>query len=558
MDWDVIRRFFRESPQGWIVLGAAVLTLLLVVWGVYGNFQFEIGRFFAAEERCPGRASQPPDWVPDFVCNREPEYDYALDQGCLPTYKGSTGTGEFLYLTDRRPEPDSGVEWERYPKMCVEKPQDCPKNWVAFADAYCIRTCDPRAGGSGCTGTTDTQPSQCPAYSGTPMTPVLSVQCGSPSVLSWTNPLTGRAMQNVVQRMDVNGGSWTDVFSEGGCWNTFGIGTYSDATAVPGRTYQYRVKFTPSIVSNTVLCGGAAIPSTVPTTNAPPTPPPPPLVCSPTTQSVQRSAPAVLQAAGGTGVYQWDITGGGVLEAGGNESVTIIYAAAGTKTVRVNSGAQSARCTVVVSDGATPTGTASLTVTKYGRNLSLGDPSDRSAVTVNPGQIAEFVIRVTNTGTGPTSGLLVRDELPVGMSYRAGSTTVEGQTVPIDTITTSGLFLGRLEAGDSATIRWSAIADQTSQFPGGPQFVRPRVTASAQQLPEVFGDLSVTVYGGGQTGTTGSPGTVQTGPGDAVIAALMFAAALTLLYTAYTRSPVYRRREAVKLSEDQGPLDFRS
>lgn len=565
MDWEVIRRFFRESPQAWIVVTAAVLAMVLVIWGVYGSFQLEIGRFFAAEERCPGRASQPPSWVPDFVCNREPEYDYALDEGCLPTYRGTTGTGEFLYMTDRRPEPDSGVVWERYPKMCVEKPQDCPKNWTAFGDDFCIRVCDPRAGGSGCDGGgAGGGGDSCPAYAGTPSTPALAVQCGSVNVLTWTNPLSGRAMQNVIQRMDINGGSWTDVFSEGGCWNTFGIGTYTDVSAAAGRTYQYRVKFSPSIVSNTVLCGGASTTPIGTTISTAPTPPPPPLVCSPTTQTVQRSGRALLQASGGTGVYQWDITGGGLLEEGGNEFVSITYATTGVKNVRVSSGAQSARCSVTVTDDTTQTGSAALTVAKYARNLSVGDPSERTAVTVNPGQIVEFVIRITNSGGGPTSGLLVRDEIPSGMSYRQGSTTVEGQPVLIDTITTSGLFLGRLEAGDVVTVRWSALADQTSLLPSGPQMFRPRAVATAQQLADVIGDTSVTVYGSTQGGAgtgggvVGGAGGVQTGPGDAVIAALMFAATLTLLYTAYTRSPLYRRREATKASEDQGPLDFRA
>lgn len=561
MDWDVIRRFFRESPQAWIVGVAAVLAMVLVVWGVYGSFQLEIGRFFAAEERCPGRASQPPDWAPDFVCNREPQYDYALDEGCLPTYTGASGTGEFLYITDRRPEPDSGVVWERYPKMCVEKPQDCPKNWTAFGNDFCIRECDPRAGGSGCDGSgTGGTGGTCPTYSGTPTAPVLSVQCGSPNVLTWTNPLSGHAMQNVVQRMAVNGGSWTDVFSEGGCWNTFGIGTYTDNSAASGQTYQYRVKFTPSIVSNVVLCGGGATTSIAPTSIVP-TPPPPPLVCSPTTQTVALSGKALLQASGGTGVYQWDITGGGLLEEGGNEFVSITYATAGIKNVRVSSGAQSARCSVTVADQSSPqTGGAVLTVSKYARNTSLGDPGERTAVTVSPGQVVEFIVRVTNAGNGPTSGLLVRDEVPSGMSYQAGSTTVEGQAVLIETITTSGLFLGRLEAGDSVTVRWAAIADQTAILPSGPQMFRPRVVATAQQLPDIIGDTSVTVYGSNQggTGSVGGAGGVQTGPGDAVIAALMFAATLTLLYTAYTRSPLYRRREATRVSEDQGPLDFRA
>jgi hypothetical protein len=56
----------------------------------------------------------------------------------------------------------------------------------------------------------------------------------------------------------------------------------------------------------------------------------------------------------------------------------------------------------------------------------------------------------------------------------------------------------------------------------------------------------------------GSPGEVPTGPGEATLLALIVSALVSLLYVSYTHSPLYHRREAEKVSEDQGPLDFRS
>ena len=42
-----IREFFRADPRMWVVLVAAVGVTLLAVWGIYGGFSFQIGRFFA-------------------------------------------------------------------------------------------------------------------------------------------------------------------------------------------------------------------------------------------------------------------------------------------------------------------------------------------------------------------------------------------------------------------------------------------------------------------------------------------------------------------------------
>ena len=42
------------------------------------------------------------------------------------------------------------------------------------------------------------------------------------------------------------------------------------------------------------------------------------------------------------------------------------------------------------------------------------------------------------------------------------------------------------------------------------------------------------------------------------VVTILAAAALTLLYSGYTRSSAYRRHDADVVSRDQGPMDFRS
>jgi len=60
----------------------------------------------------------------------------------------------------------------------------------------------------------------------------------------------------------------------------------------------------------------------------------------------------------------------------------------------------------------------------------------------------------------------------------------------------------------------------------------------------------------------GAPGTgvggVKTGPGDAVLLALVISAGISLAYVSYTRSPIGRRREIDAISKNGDPMDFRS
>jgi uncharacterized repeat protein (TIGR01451 family) len=280
------------------------------------------------------------------------------------------------------------------------------------------------------------------------------------------------------------------------------------------------------------------------------------LTCGPANQIVAIDQNAIASASGGDGSYTWSITQGGHQVEGGADQITVSYATSGTKVLRVNSAGKSAACTIVVT-GAQPTtqpsaqpsvqpgqGPALLSVAKYA-----------SKTTIPSGQTAIFTVRITNVGGTPTSNLAVVDVVPDGMSYLAGSTQVQGQTVAFDTIATSGLALGVLNPADTVTIQWSAIADQAGQITGDtPERSHPTVTVIADNTQSVTAAIDVSVYGPNAGGVAGVP----TGPGDAVTIALLVAAALTLLYTGYTRSLTYRRHEARVISRDQGPLDFRS
>jgi uncharacterized repeat protein (TIGR01451 family) len=378
----------------------------------------------------------------------------------------------------------------------------------------------------------------------------LSVVCGTTqNVLTWTLP-AGNDSNTVLRNVDGADG----IALLGPTNNT--ATTFTDTDVSAGHTYAYRHKAFADKVSNVVTCPS---PTVSPSTTVSPSPtasvaPLEDVACAPVIQTVQVNQTARLEASGGSGSYKWTIIQGGKLEEGGNQYIGVSYGVAGSKTLRVDSAGMHATCTIDVVTGPVESPTDPLTVQKTGRNTTSSDPTDSDSVTIYPGQTAQFRVNVVNNSSTGINAVKVTDTVPPGMSYTRGSTRIENQSIAADSVTTSGLAVGRLDPEESVTVQWSAIADKTTTISGGPNRSSPVVRVTGSGISEMTDDMSVTVYGSGASGA----GSVPTGPGDAVLAALLTSAVLTLLYSGYTRSGLYRRREAEAMSHDQGPMDFRS
>ncbi len=444
------------------------------------------------------------------------------------------------------PETDGRYCYTPFGKTTVTGPVTCCANTGLPGDCVSF-TVQPRSGGT-------TSPTASPAPA------LLKVSCSAnAATLTWNIP--ARANSNAVQRM-VPGGTWTWVLQDATGAQT----SFVDSPLIAGA--QWRVKSAPSVASNVVSCAG---PVSTPISGIPPAQGDP-VECFPARQSVSLNETAHLQAQGGTNVFTWNVTQGGAIQEGGNEYIGVSYRTSGLKTLRVSSGGTSATCTIDVAGsiaGGSPTptpsstvapGQASLVVEKTAQNTTTGDPVERSAVTVFPGQTVQFRVRITNVGSAPAIGVSAEDTLPAGMSFVPDSTTLNGQTVSDDSIIFGGLTVGTVAPGASTIVEWSAVADQAATLASGPNRSTPEVVVTTDNTDtggtdKTRAQMPVVVYG---AGSSAGAGEVPTGPGGAVIVALMTAAALTLLYSGYTRSPTYRRREAEDVSEDPGPLDFRS
>lgn len=308
--------------------------------------------------------------------------------------------------------------------------------------------------------------------------------------------------------------------------------------------------------------------SPLPTSSAGPSVSVSPLQCAPSVQTVNIGEPARVQATGGTSVFTWTTNGGGVQDDGGADFIVYSYATAGSKVITVKSGGLTSFCTVVVGSGSpAPTdtmapGTGAIVGVKQGRNVTQGQTDFFSNISASAYQTIQFRIQIQSTLAQPSS-VIVRDTLPDGTSYKPGTTMINDSPVG-DGIANSGIPVS-LTPGQEVVIKWGAVADRTDFLDSGDHLLYPRTdiiapsgVTSADMLVNITGTgeyIGGTGTGGMSTG--GGAGGISTGPGDAVILALIGSAIITLLYTAYTRSPSFRRKEIEHIAHDRDPLDFR-
>lgn len=201
----------------------------------------------------------------------------------------------------------------------------------------------------------------------------------------------------------------------------------------------------------------------------------------------------------------------------------------------------------------TPVPRGSPGILMSGENISVSGGQSKT-IQLRTGQVAEIRLQARNASAlGNLSGAMVMVMLPPGITYIVGSTTIAGIPTSVDTITAGGLSLGMLGPSQSTTITLRVNVSAT-------QFVVGTTQLQAVVKMQTVGDgeandslvFSVTKPAPGTTGA------VQTGPGDALLAAFLISSILTLLYVSYTHTSTYKRHEVDAITSDRDPLDFRS
>ncbi len=591
-------RVFYSSHRTLLLSGLTVLSILLIVWARMG-FTLDFNRFYAYEcqsdedcetgEICDENRQCVPDPsapAPGTICN---DVGGQCDSTCVPpsvtrgrqdcpisnaiccgppesnpvpgTFTGPGGKPTPAELREWARTEGWSEDFVRFSNAVLqnwidnwwniderkfnssrgetglfEKPTECNPGRVPSGPNEDDPCMDLPADNSPSPTATATN-TNCPTRPTTSTPAVLGVTCGTTqNVLSWQNPRTLNASVNTVLR-GVNGGDGALIFTEGGCWNTFAISTYTDANVQAGNVYTYRIKTSNLAVSNTVTCGATPTPTTsttvtpTPTTSTTVTPTPvyPLLACAPINQTVALNQIASVAATGGSGAYQWELSGSGVQQGGTATSVSVSYSVSGQKVVRVSSAGQIANCVVTVSDTTT-------TITPT--------PIPVCSATAPPGAWASNITGTSavlswTPGTGGSYQQLRvgsnQAEVNSGCQSNPTSCVVAQHTLPLSTSTYT--ITNLLTPG--TTYYWRVVNLQA-----GP--------------PVCYRDIATQFTTTTTTSTGGVPGTVQTGPGDAVFAALLMSAIMTLLYVSYTHTSAYKRKEIETITKDRDPMDFRS
>ncbi len=185
-----------------------------------------------------------------------------------------------------------------------------------------------------------------------------------------------------------------------------------------------------------------------------------------------------------------------------------------------------------------------MSLVKMGRNITRGETGEHTPVYSSPGQTIEFILRVRNTSNAPLTNVVLRDIVPAGITAIAGSVRIGGSVAP-DTLTGAGLSLGTLAVGQEVVVTFSGRVAIASELPAGTTTLINSVQVTATgvgmltaQLPVIISSTAVVVP------------TVETGPGESTVLALIISGIITLLYVGYTSTDTYRRREVGELAKE--------
>lgn len=378
-----------------------------------------------------------------------------------------------------------------------------------------------------------------------PAATTLTAQCVGGTtpriVLNW-NPVANQISNGVIKNVNNGNGAF---IQPGPSMSQF---SYTDTSVSFGNSYMYRVKTHPNVSSNvvtvvpTAASCGATTSTPTPTPPTTPTPGPTSLSCSPAIVLVSSGGTATFRANGGTGLYFWNAPGGDPSQGFYQDFSTRYFSSTeATNQVSVRSGSEIATCTVRVQAVGTPTPTPTpgvMSIQKTGRNITQGQATETTSVTVRSNDTVEFLIRVRSLSSSTLNNVIVQDALPLGVNYIPSTTSVNNILVQ-DGLTGGGINIGTLVPNQEALIRFSALIAPGTTFPSGSLTAINTAYGRADNVPTISAQATMTRT------SIGTVAGVQTGPGETLLITLLVSGLLTYGYMLYTKTPLFSRRDAL-------------
>lgn len=231
-----------------------------------------------------------------------------------------------------------------------------------------------------------------------------------------------------------------------------------------------------------------------------------------------------------------------------------------------------------------PTGEGpALTVDKFVRNISKGESASRKKLLqVDRFDILQFIIHIRSNVERTVNGLVVEDQLPSGMTFREGSTLVDGAGVSGDDIIADGLAIGSIGPRITRTVRWSAQVTDLGLIPASANVLEVPVAVDTDNdgifFSEAllgFSDAFIAARTGpvdpvaavidglddaeleSEDSNVSSAAVPSTGPGGTTVLAFVGAVLASLAYAGYTRTHGFHLKQVREIAKERNSMNFK-
>ncbi len=121
----------------------------------------------------------------------------------------------------------------------------------------------------------------------------------------------------------------------------------------------------------------------------------------------------------------------------------------------------------------------------------------QDSLSAKPGDKVDFLVTYTNTGTAQQDNVVVRDALPKGLTYVAGSTMLANTQTPngskvADAVTTNGLNIGAYAPQGNAFVKFTATVDASQAKCGANTLTNTATVVTANGNKQGSANVEVT------------------------------------------------------------------
>lgn len=176
-----------------------------------------------------------------------------------------------------------------------------------------------------------------------------------------------------------------------------------------------------------------------------------------------------------------------------------------------------------------------ISIEKLGKNITQGQASPQSNINAKPGDTIEFYIRVRSLSSSRLENVVVRDIMPSGITYLAGTTSINNNLVN-DGIINGGVSIGSLEPNAEVIIRFNARVNSKESFVRGATQLTNTVISSSNNSSSSSSNLSIRINNGNAVvNIIKKAGTISTGSNMTLLLSVLIALIVTSAYVLKSR-----------------------